>query len=147
MKYNELLGVNFLFFDLISDCIRINRSNICGCPGKYKLWCIFSGALVEYFFFRNTLEMAVSGNLEALKLKIFLARRQPWWRLVRFAPSPPLYIRNVPTPLYLLDQYGDLAYHSTLQHALESYYGSLIILFWFYSLWKSYCMPFLANMH
>ncbi len=40
--------------------------------------------------------MAASGNLEDLKLKIFLARRQPWWRLTRFGPSN---IRNVPTPL------------------------------------------------
>ena len=39
--------------------------------------------------------MVVSGNLEDLKLKIFLARRQPWWRLTRFGPPN---IRNVPTP-------------------------------------------------
>ncbi len=42
--------------------------------------------------------MAVSGNLEALKLIFFLAQRQPWWRLVRFGPPN---IRNVPTPLTL----------------------------------------------
>ena len=41
-------------------------------------------------------EKAVSGNLEAPNLKIFLARRQPWWRLVRFGPPN---IRNIPTPL------------------------------------------------
>ncbi len=43
--------------------------------------------------------MAVSGDLEALKLKIFLARRQPWWRLVRFGPPNT---RNVPTPLHIM---------------------------------------------
>ena len=52
---------------------------------------------VEYFFFTNTLEMAVSGNLKALKLFFSLARRQPWWRLVRFGPPN---IRNLPTPLF-----------------------------------------------
>ncbi len=40
-------------------------------------------SLVEYFFFTNTLEMAVSGNLEAQKLKF----------------DPP-NIRNVPTPRF-----------------------------------------------
>ncbi len=53
--------------------------------------------------------MAVSGNLEDLKLKIFLARRQPWWRLTRFGlPN----IRNVPTPLKNL-------IHRTPQYALS----------------------------
>ena len=40
--------------------------------------------------------MAVSSDLEALKLKIFLVRRQPLGRLVRFGPPN---IRNVPMPL------------------------------------------------
>ena len=39
---------------------------------------------VEYFFLTNTLEMAVSGNLEALKLK---------------SKNGPPIIRNVPTAL------------------------------------------------
>ena len=50
-------------------------------------------SLIEYFLFTN--KTAVSGNLEALKLNIFLARRQPWWRI-----RPP-NIRNVPMPLLL----------------------------------------------
>ena len=34
-------------------------------------------------------EKAVSDDLGALNLKNFLARRQPWWRLVSLGPPPP----------------------------------------------------------
>ena len=33
-----------------------------------------------------TLKIALSSNLEVLNVQNFLARHQPWWRLVRYAP-------------------------------------------------------------
>ena len=46
-------------------------------------------------------EKAVSDDLEALNLKIFLARRQPWWRLVSLGHTPKgmTNIFSLATPL------------------------------------------------
>jgi hypothetical protein len=51
--------------------------------------------------------MAVSGDLEALNSQNFLARLQPWWRLVRLAPPPEF--QTVPTPLACDPGYKTLA--------------------------------------
>ena len=59
---------------------------------------------VEYFFadwiffLYKYSEMAISGDLEALKSKIFLTQRQPWWRLVRFSPPPPQILETFLRP-------------------------------------------------